>query len=134
MDARNIGDGSDRHTLIYGHRMRNGSMFRDLEKYQEPDFYESHREFELQTLYGTYRYRVFSAYVTTTEFLFIKTRFKDNQFQEFLDQIQERNIHTAGTDAVTSGLVTEDSHILTLATCSRALEDARFVVHAVLLE
>jgi len=130
MDSRNIGDGSDRHTLIYGHRMKDGSMFRDLEKYQDDAFYQSHRAFDLQTLHGTFRYRIFSAYVTDTDFPFIRTRFEDDEYQIFLGQIQERNTHPADTEIK----LTPQSRILTLATCSRAFEDARFVVHAVLLE
>lgn len=130
MDTRNIGDGTDRHTLIYGHRMKDGSMFRDLEKYQDADFYHEHLEFELQTLHGTRRYRVFSTYVTDTDFLFIKTRFEDNAFPAFLKEIQEKSLFPAAE----AGMLHENSKILTLATCSRAFADARFVVHAVLLE
>jgi sortase B len=98
MDSRNIGDGSDRHTLLYGHRMRDGSMFRDLDKYGEAAFFDANREFELQTLHGTFRYRVFSAYVTTTEFLFIKTRFEANEFQKFLTKNKSRNMHADSSD------------------------------------
>ena len=134
MDTRNIGDGSDRHTLVYGHRMRDGSMFRDLEKYGEADFYQTHREFELQTLHGTFRYRVFSAYVTNTDFLFIKTRFEENEYDEFLTQIRDLNIHADMTALEAEPLLDDQSRILTLATCSRTFEDARFVVHAVLLD
>jgi hypothetical protein len=72
--------------------------------------------------------------VTTTEFLFIKTRFEANEFQAFLAEIKSRNMHAENTDAATDALVTEESRMLTLATCSRVLEDARFVVHAVLVE
>ena len=130
MDTRNIGDGTDRHTLIYGHRMKDGSMFRDLEKYQDEAFYSAHREFELQTLHGIRRYRVFSTYVTDTDFLFIKTRFEDNTFSTFLKEIQDKSLFPSEQ----TDLPDENSKILTLATCSRAFADARFVVHAVLLE
>lgn len=130
MDTRNIGDGTDRHTLIYGHRMKDGSMFRDLEKYQDADFYHEHLEFELQTLHGTRRYRVFSTYVTDTDFLFIKTRFEDNAFPVFLKEIQQKSLFPAEE----AGMLHENSKILTLATCSLAFADARFVVHAVLLD
>jgi sortase B len=110
-------------------------MFRDLENYQEREFYEEHREFEFQTLHGTLRYRIFSAYLTTTEFLFIKTRFDDTSYLDFLSEIQARNLHPSSqtTDPVSEPILDADSKILTLATCSRAFEDARFVVHAVLI-
>ncbi len=130
MDSRNIGDGSDRHTLIYGHRMKDGSMFRDLEKFQEEDFYQSNREIDLQTLHGTLRYRVFSAYVTGTDFLFNRTRFEDDAYEDFLIDIQARGLYPDEKDVV----LTAQSRILTLSTCSRSFKDARFVVHAVLLE
>ena len=44
MDARNMADFSDSKNIIYGHNMRNGSMFHVLRKFQNLDFYQSNRE------------------------------------------------------------------------------------------
>ena len=44
LDARNMADFSDSKNIIYGHNMRNGSMFHVLRKFQDLDFYQSNRE------------------------------------------------------------------------------------------
>ena len=42
MDFHNQEDLSDRNTIIYGHNMKDGSMFGGLKKYRDPSFYEEH--------------------------------------------------------------------------------------------
>ena len=44
LDARNTADFSDSKNIIYGHNMRNGSMFHVLRKFQDLDFYQANRE------------------------------------------------------------------------------------------
>ena len=44
LDARNASDFSDSKNIIYGHNMRNGSMFHVLRKFQDLDFYQANRE------------------------------------------------------------------------------------------
>jgi sortase B len=127
MDYRNIGDGSDLHTIIYGHRMRNQSMFYDLLSFQDPSFYESHRVIAIETLYGRKEYRVFAAYTTSTDFYFIQTRFDPSTYAKFIAEVKNRSDYDWDTK------VHFGDPILTLATCSYDFEDARFVVHAVLI-
>ena len=57
IDENNSPDLDDAHTLIYGHNMRNGSMFGKLNLYKtEEDYFENHRYFQLITEAGAYRY------------------------------------------------------------------------------
>ena len=44
LDARNTADFSDSKNIIYGHNMKNGSMFHVLRKFQDLDFYQANRE------------------------------------------------------------------------------------------
>lgn len=44
LDARNTTDFSDSKNIIYGHNMRDGSMFHVLSKFQDLDFYQATRE------------------------------------------------------------------------------------------
>ncbi len=64
MDYRCSPDSGD--LLIYGHNMKNGTMFSDLKKYLDADFLSSHQTIELQTANGLYRYTVTEAKVTDT--------------------------------------------------------------------
>ena len=56
LDYRCSPDSGD--LLIYGHNMKNGTMFSDLKKYLDSDFLSSHQTIELQTANGLYRYTV----------------------------------------------------------------------------
>ena len=52
--------------LIYGHNMKNGTMFSDLKKYLDADYLDSHQTIELQIVDKLYRYTVSEAKVTDT--------------------------------------------------------------------
>lgn len=64
LDYRCRPDGGN--LLIYGHNMKNGTMFSDLKKYLDADFLESHPTVELQTADGLRRYTVTEVKVTDT--------------------------------------------------------------------
>ena len=67
IDGNNNPDLSNAHTLIYGHNMRNLSMFGKLKFYKtEEDYFENHRYFQLITETGAYRYKVFAYKDVTT--------------------------------------------------------------------
>lgn len=124
MDFRNIGDGNDANTIIYGHKMKDQSMFQTLLKFGDARFYANHRTIEIDTLYGRQLYRVFAAYTTNTDFYYIQTSFDQASHATFMDDIRKRSEHAWDTD------ITFDDRILTLSTCSNDFRDARFVVHA----
>lgn len=64
LDYRCSPDSGD--LLIYGHNMKNGTMFSDLKKYLDEDFLNSHQTIELQTANSLYRYTVTEIRVTDT--------------------------------------------------------------------
>ena len=63
LDAACAGDFSGDHSIIYGHHMKNGTMFASLGEYASQDYYESHPYFQLSTPQGDWRGDGFSAYV-----------------------------------------------------------------------
>ena len=124
MDFRNQADLSDDHTIIYGHNMKNGSMFGTLKKYNDPAFYREHRNIYILTENGTYRYRVFSYHVADATGKVYTVHFDDTYtYEDYLALIM-------GSSYVSSKLsVTPKDRIITLSTCTGD-EDSRFVVHA----
>ncbi len=64
LDYRCSPDSGD--LLIYGHNMKNGTMFSDLKKYLDADFLSSHQTIELQIANSLYRYTVTEIKVTDT--------------------------------------------------------------------
>lgn len=119
----------DRHTIFYGHVLRNGTMFGDLPKFSEQVYAEAHPVFYYVTNDKRFALQVFAAYETTTDFYYIETQFTDNTYTQFLEKIQQRSniklpVHITAADK-----------IVTLSTCTTSQNDKeRFVVHAKVVE
>lgn len=129
MDYRNALDGKDRNIIVYGHRMKNGSMFADLELFLDENFFRSDREILFETLDEQYEVEIFSVYQTTTEFNYIRTSFSDGEdYVNFLESLKQRSIHQPDVE------LTEETAILTLSTCDYQLDRdrGRLVVHGIL--
>ncbi|WNF37397.1 class B sortase [Bacillaceae bacterium IKA-2] len=125
MDFRNDQDLFNRHSILYGHHMRDGSMFSDLLKYQDENHFIENQYITLQTLNEDTKWEIFSAYVTDTDFYYIITDFgTDDEYVEFLQEIQSKSTYESEMT------LTEKDRILTLSTCAYDFDDARFVVHA----
>jgi len=78
MDYRNSANVSDKHTILYGHNMRDGTMFHDLNEYKNLDFLSKHRYIEYRNLNGIYRWEIFSTYSTNVDFDYLQTEFVSN--------------------------------------------------------
>ena len=126
LDYRNKLDGSDKNTIIYGHNMKDGSMFETLSNVLQKWWYEDSNNYvvEFTTDEKTFMYQVFSTYDIKTEDYYIKTKFNsDKDYEKFLKTIKSRTNHDYGIE------VTKDDTILTLSSCLGAGEK-RVVLHA----
>ncbi|WP_078379015.1 class B sortase [Sutcliffiella halmapala] len=126
MDFRNDILNRDRHTILYGHRMKDGTMFGNLRKYLTQDFYEEHPTFSYDTLYKSYEVEIFSVYVTTTDFYYIETEFEhDNDYANFIKELQARSVFDSPVS------VSAEDQIITLSTCDYQIDrnKGRLVVH-----
>lgn len=128
MDYRNsVRVDSEQNVVLYGHRMRDGSMFENLTKYLDEDFFNEHRTIEFDTLYDHYVGEVFAVYQTLTTFNYIQTHFDDrDEFRGLLDNIHETTLFTNDVE------VTDEDIILTLSTCDYKLDEneGRLVLQA----
>ncbi len=120
---------NDENTVLFGHHMRNKTMFAQLKKYKEEEFFYGNNDIEIEVENGkVLKYKVFSAYVTDANYNYIKTNFDDRaQYKEFLNSIKNKSIYKSDID------VNENDKIITLSTCSYEFNDARMVVHGKLL-
>ncbi|MEN1758991.1 class B sortase [Anoxynatronum sibiricum] len=117
------------HTILYGHHMRDGSMFQSLTAYKDPLFLQDHPVIHITDLHETHRFEIFSVYVTTTDFYYIETHFEDRPtFEAFINVLQEKSKHSFAHS------ITGEEALLTLSTCTYEYDDARLVVHARYLE
>ncbi len=125
-DYKNKLDGTDRNIVVYGHNMRNNSMFGSLKDVITEEWYNNEENkyitFVTENEYQTYQ--VFSVYQIKTEDYYIKTEFKSNEFTEFIDTITKRSKKYFGIN------VSKEDTILTLSTCANN-NKYRVVLHSV---
>lgn len=84
VDEKNEPDFEDKVTVVYGHNMRNGSMFGKLKNYKEEDYYQDHQYFQVLTEDGkAYRYRIFSYFdIDEYDMQMVDTDFYDSEDPE----------------------------------------------------
>lgn len=130
VDVNNAGDFSDRNTFIYGHNMKNGSMFGRLRKYKDADFCKQNPYFYIYTPDGKeVKYQVFAAcIVEDTSESYKKFYADDNEYLEYLKYIKSIARYDTGVE------VTADSQIVSLSTCTNVTETQRLLVHGVKIE
>ena len=127
LDSRNSSDLSDRHTVIYGHHLKNGAMFSSLTGYKKQDYYEAHPTLYLMTPEKNYEIKVFAGYVASVKDDAWQLNFdSEESFQAWIGRAIEKstfssNITPAGTD-----------RIITLSTCSYEFDNARYVLVGIL--
>ena len=121
---------NDENTVLFGHHMRNKTMFAQLKKYKEKEFFYGDNDIVIEVENDkVLKYKVFSAYVTDSKDNYIKTNFDDKaQYKEFLEDIKNKSQYKSDID------VNENDKIITLSTCSYEFNDARMVVHGKLLK
>ena len=130
VDVNNPGDFSGRNTFIYGHNMKNGSMFAQLLKYKDDSFYKEHPYFYIYTPDGKVRtYEIFSAgVVKDTSDSYIMDYADDAAFQTYIDYIKQQSAYPTSAEETTA------SKIVSLSTCTNVRDDERFLVHGVMIK
>lgn len=129
LEYTNKGNFSDCNTIIYGHNMKNGSMFGTLKYFTEKDAYEKSSYIWILTPDGDYRYEIFAAYVTPVN-SDTYTLFKgpDKEFKEYVEKMKKNSV-----------LKTRDMEVdvkdkvITLSTCT-GNSATRYVVQAIRLK
>ena len=125
-DYKNKVDGTDKNLVIYGHNMRDNSMFGSLKWVINEEWYnnEDNKYVTLATESGTQIYEVFSVYQIEKEDYYIKTNFNtEKEFSDFVQTIKKRSKKDFNVD------VNKEDHILTLSTCANN-NKYRVVLHA----
>lgn len=125
LDFRN-NNFNDSNTVIYGHSMRNKTMFGQLKMFKDKDFFNTNKFITITTPTGDIlKYKIFSAYITDANNFYNKTSFNsDEEFDNFLNKIKNKSLFN--TDVKPNCI----DKILTLSTCSYEFENARMVIHA----
>lgn len=130
--AYNNKEFTDANTVLYGHNMKNGSMFANLHKYEDSEFFAKHPYVYIYTEDKLRVYRVFAAYVHSSEHLLYSYNFSDPvMFQRYFEEVMsERTMNSNFSEEVE---LSGDEHILTLSTCIANKPDNRYLVQGVLI-
>lgn len=113
----------EKNVVVYGHNMKNGSMFGTLAYYKNVSMAENYPAFLVHTETGSYEYTVFAAFVTTAGSDTYTYRFGSGEFLDYIGRMKARSLYDTGVE------VAAEDKIMTLSTCSGSGDD-RFVVLA----
>ena len=133
LDARNNSDMSDSVLLIYGHNMRSGEMFGDLDRYREADYL---REYPIVTLQSAWEseprtYVLISLFDASMDrddssyIRIVRTSFESAaEKEDFIAELRERSMYQIPVEA------NADDQLLLLVTCSYSHSNGRFILVA----
>lgn len=120
----------DNFIVLYGHNMKDGSMFGQLEKYLDKKYYNEHSEFQFDTLYEEQTYEIAAVlqtrvlYTDEEGFRFYQTyHYQDEDtFHDIIKFIQEEQVYDTGVQ------LEYGDQLVLLSTCEYSVENGRFVV------
>lgn len=129
LDYNNASGFTDPNTIIYGHNMKNGTMFADLRHFMSSDFVKTHKNVIIYTPKYKLTYEIFTGYITKADsdtYTLFNT-FGTNYFN-YVEKMKSRsnfynNLPFKGKDKM-----------ITLSTCTNATGDKRTVIQAKLVK
>ena len=129
MEYRSNPELTDFNTIIYGHRMRDRSMFGSLGDYKDREHWRAHPSIYLACAEGAYRYDIFAVYeASVTGAVYERSAWDADGREAFIDSCLEQSV-------IETGIVpAADDRLLTLSTCTGNGYATRWVVQAVLAE
>lgn len=125
LDYESQKDMIGKNTILYGHNMKNGSMFRDLVRYKDEGYLKEHQYFTIYTPERMIQLKAVACYYAKSEPVVRTTRFRtDKSFQAFVQAMLE----PCGFAEIPEQPV---EALYTFVTCSYEVEDARTLLYAV---
>lgn len=122
MDFQNHKNFGDRNSILYGHNMKNGSMFGMLKKYREQETYDKSPYFWIYTKDFIYKYEIYSCAEVDQYSQDYQITFQDRaSFEEFLNRTKNQSAIETGID------VEYGDTVITLSTCT-GNDTTRFIV------
>lgn len=129
----NVSDGIenfDSNTTIYGHHMKGGAMFAQLNVYRNLSGYRAAPIIEFNTLTGNYKWKIVSVFITNayakddngTMFNYTSSLNTQEEFDDFVYQIKWRSMYNIDVD------IQPGDKFITLSTCTYEFDNARLVV------
>lgn len=125
MDYRNNPNIEDSNTIIYGHNMKNATMFGTLQKYRNQEYYDNHKIMYYFTPEKNYIVRLFAGFTESVESSLYQL---GNINQNNIEQLYRKSNFKSDVT------VAEENKFLTLSTCAYEYDGARYVVIGLMQE
>ncbi len=118
--------------VIYGHNMRNGTMFGELDKFEHKEFWENHKTLSFNTLTDEQEYEIVAVFKTFVYsdspeafkyYRFVNAE-NEEEFDAFIERCKELALYDTGVDAAYG------DKLITLSTCEYSRANGRLVVMA----
>ncbi len=122
VDARNLPKFRESNTLMYGHHMRNGSMFKAISYYEEQEYFEAHPYLLIVAPEAHYLVELIAGYTTDSS-----DHCYDIALSDFRDMSYYLTKAKQKSDFDSTVEVEEGDRLVTLSTCAYAFENARYV-------
>lgn len=127
LDGRNVVQAEGQNLVIYGHNMLDGSMFKPIVQYLEPNFRQTHQDICLELGGAQYRYQMLAVLETTVESSVYR-------YTNLSDPAAESDFRSALFQAADLDVIHHTEGYLTLSTCGDWGGDTRVLVVASLME
>lgn len=122
---------TDNNTVIYGHNMKNGTMFAGLHKFEDNNFFKENTDIYIYTPEKELCYKIFAAYIYDDRHLLYSFNFAEKEvYANYLTDIQ--NMRSMNANIREDVVVTAEDKIITLVTCMANQPEKRLLVQAVL--
>ncbi|MCU6763031.1 Sortase (surface protein transpeptidase) [uncultured Roseburia sp.] len=129
MDYQNASDFSDMNTFIFGHNMKNDSMFGLLGDFKDESTYKENPYFWIYTPKAAYRYDIFSCYVADADTdTYTIYHGESEDYTAYIQKLKNNSAYPIDVD------VDGSDKIITLSTCTASGYDYRYIVNGVLAE
>jgi len=132
VDYRNSLNPASTNVIIYGHHMKNKTMFYALMNYKDKSFYEEHKIISFDTLYGRGEYEIV-AVILSKAYSIEDEAFKyydfieastEEEYNEFMQNIKQLQLYDTGVESRFG------DQLITLSTCEYSQDDGRLAVIA----
>ncbi len=127
LDGRNQARAEGQNLIIYGHNMLDGSMFKPILQYLEPNFRQTHQDIYLELDGSQYRYQIVGALETNT-------RSPVYTYTDLSGATEMENFHSTLLEETGLDAVPHAEGYLTLSTCNNQGGNSRVLVIAALME
>lgn len=125
-----------KNTVLHGHNWLDDTVFSELEKYQDFDYYKKHPVIEYNTRTQMHKWKIVSVFITSASesedngyvFNYVYPNMGGENFEGYANELKKRSLFNTGVD------YNENDRFLTLSTCTRSVDkndkraDCRIVI------